>query len=165
MGQQSVVHVKQYYDQPPQNQQQSKTESNTSRQSNPNPQAPRYEMVNENKPNRSNTYEKTVQMSRQTTNQIVKNYRGKITVSDLQVVFKKHAIEGRYLNKSRFDDCIEGLFLRFNVSRMHYTYLSTKIYEVLDASNDGKIQEEEFVNGMSNVLGDKEFRMKSKLLD
>ncbi len=49
---------------------------------------------------------------------------------------------------------------RFNIPSLHYTYLSERLYEMLDQSGDGKIQEEEFISGMKNVLSNKEFRMK-----
>jgi hypothetical protein len=63
------------------------------------------------------------------------------------------------LNKSKFDDTIMSIF-RFNIPSLHYTYLSERLYEMLDQSGDGKIQEEEFISGMKNVLSNKEFRMK-----
>jgi Ca2+-binding EF-hand superfamily protein len=78
----------------------------------------------------------------------------------LKTAFKNNAIEGKYLNKTKFNDIIMSL-LNFNVPSLHYTYLSEKLYEMLDDSGDGKIQEDEFLNGMKKVLTNKEFRMKS----
>ncbi len=51
--------------------------------------------------------------------------------------------------------------LRFNIPSLHYTYLSEKLYEMLDESGDGKISEEEFFQGMKRVLTSKEFRTRS----
>jgi hypothetical protein len=85
--------------------------------------------------------------------------KGIITVHSLKDSFKTFAIEGKYLNKDRFNDTIESLF-SFNIPEMHYTYLSEKIYELLDESGDGKIQEEEYFAGLKNVLTNKDFRLK-----
>ena len=69
-------------------------------------------------------------------------------------------IDGKYLNKSRFNDTIEKLFKNINIPSMHYTYLSDRIYDLLDESGDGKISEDEYLNGLKNVLTDKDFRTK-----
>ena len=42
---------------------------------------------------------------------------------------------------------------------MHYTHLSNKIYDLLDSSGDGKIQEDEFIDGLGTVLKDRNFRL------
>jgi Ca2+-binding EF-hand superfamily protein len=47
---------------------------------------------------------------------------------------------------------------------LHHTYLSEKLYQLLDESGDGKIQEDEFMNGMRNVLSSRDFRLKCKNL-
>ncbi len=85
-------------------------------------------------------------------------YIAVITSSDLKEVFKQFSIDGKYLNKSRFNDTIEKLFKNINIPSMHYTYLSDRIYDLLDESGDGKISEDEYLNGLKNVLTDKEFR-------
>ena len=84
-----------------------------------------------------------------------------ITKKMLKDAFKNysiHDIDGSYLNRSRFNDAIESIF-RFNIPEMHYTHLCNKIYELLDNSGDGKIQEDEFLEGMEKVLKDKDFRL------
>jgi hypothetical protein len=85
-------------------------------------------------------------------------YIAVITSTDLKEVFKQFSIDGKYLNKSRFNDLIEKLFKNINIPSMHYTYLSDRIYDLLDESGDGKISEDEYFNGLKNVLTDKEFR-------
>jgi len=87
-------------------------------------------------------------------------YIAVITSSDLKEVFRQYSIDGKYLNKSRFNDTIEKLFKNINIPSMHYTYLSDRIYDLLDESGDGKISEDEYLNGLKNVLTDKEFRTK-----
>ena len=82
----------------------------------------------------------------------------------LKDTFKTYAIDGDYLNKDRFDDAIESIFRFPDLPEMHYTYLSEKIYYLIDDSGDGKIQEDEFVPGLSNVLSDRNFRIKCIIL-
>ena len=45
---------------------------------------------------------------------------------------------------------------------MHHTHLSEKIYYLLDDSGDGKIQEQEFVDGFRNVILNRDYRNKCK---
>lgn len=89
----------------------------------------------------------------------------KYTISSkmLKETFKTYAIDGKYLNKDRFDDAIESIFRFPEFPEMHYTYLSEKIYYLIDDSGDGKIQDDEFVSGLSNVLSDRGFRIKCKI--
>ena len=93
-------------------------------------------------------------MNRAFTHQV----KNAISAKMLKDAFKNYCIDGSYLNKSRFNDAIESIF-RFNIPEMHYTYLSDKIYKLLDSSNDGKIQEDEFYEGFSAVLKDKNYRV------
>lgn len=86
-----------------------------------------------------------------------------ITSKMLKETFKTYAIDGQYLNKDRFDDAIESIFRFPEFPEMHYTYLSEKIYYLIDDSGDGKIQDDEFVSGLSNVLSDRGFRNKCNI--
>ena len=81
-----------------------------------------------------------------------------VTTKMLKDAFKTYSIDGSYLNRPRFNDAIESIF-RFNIPEMHYTHLSNKIYDLLDSSGDGKIQEDEFLEGLGNVLRDRNFRL------
>ena len=89
-------------------------------------------------------------------------YKYTITAKMLKDTFKTYAIDGQYLNKDRFDDAIESIFRFPDLPEMHYTYLSEKIFYLIDDSGDGKVQEDEFVSGLSNVLSDRNFRIKRK---
>ena len=80
-----------------------------------------------------------------------------ITKKMLREAFRTYSIDGSYLNKPRFNDAIESIF-RFNIPEMHYTHLCNKIYELLDSSKDGKIQEDEFLEGLGRVLKERNFR-------
>ena len=81
-----------------------------------------------------------------------------ITSKILSDAFRNYCIDNNYLNRPRFNDAIESIF-RFNIPEMHYTYLSDRIYDLLDSSGDGKIQEDEFLEGFGSVLKDKNYRL------
>ena len=81
-----------------------------------------------------------------------------ITYTDLSDSFKKHQIDG-YLNRDRFNETILSV-LRFDIPVISYTYLSERLFDLQDASSDGRIQEDEFINGMKNVFASKEIREK-----
>ena len=81
-----------------------------------------------------------------------------ITTKILSDAFRNYCIDKNYLNRPRFNDAIESIF-RFNIPEMHYTYLSDRIYDLLDSSGDGKIQEDEFLEGFGSVLKDKNYRL------
>ena len=85
-------------------------------------------------------------------------YKYHLTSKSLNDCFKNYSINNEYLNKDRFNDAIESLF-RFPIPEMHYTYLSEKIFHLIDNSGDGKIQKDEFIQGFSNVLKDKNYRL------
>ena len=83
--------------------------------------------------------------------------RNTITTKMLKQAFDNYSVDHSYLNKKGFNDAIESIF-RFNIPEMHYTHLSDKIYDLLDSSHDGKIQEDEFVDGFKRVLKERNFR-------
>jgi hypothetical protein len=91
---------------------------------------------------------------------LVNKSKGVINMNNLREAFRLFAVDGKYLTQQKFNDTIEKLFARFDIPSMHYTYLSDKIYILLDESRDGKISEDEFLKGMKGVLIDKNFRMK-----
>ena len=84
--------------------------------------------------------------------------RNTITDKMLKQAFDNYSIDHSYLNKKGFNDAIESIF-RFNIPEVHYTHLSDKIYDLLDSSHDGKIQEDEFVDGFKKVLKERNFRL------
>ena len=61
-----------------------------------------------------------------------RNFKGSISSSLLRDLFHSNAIDGKYLNKDRFNDTLEKIFSPISIPRLHYTYLSSKIYEFLD---------------------------------
>lgn len=44
-------------------------------------------------------------------------------------------IEGKYLNKERFNDTIQSLFQTLKLPIVWHSYLSEKIYEIMDEVN------------------------------
>lgn len=60
-----------------------------------------------------------------------KKYKGTISLNELYNTFKFHAIDGTYLNKDRFNSTIESI-LNFDIPKLAFTYLSEKIYDLLD---------------------------------
>ena len=81
-----------------------------------------------------------------------------ISWSDLKESFRKHQIDG-YLNRERFNDTITTI-LKFDIPVISYTYLSERLFDLLDDSSDGRIQEDEYIEGMKNVFSTREVREK-----
>jgi Ca2+-binding EF-hand superfamily protein len=52
--------------------------------------------------------------------------------------------------------------LKFDIPVISYSYLAERLFDLLDDSSDGRIQEEEFISGMKNVFGSHEIREKRK---
>ena len=94
--------------------------------------------------------------------QPVQQYKYNVTLKGLKEVFKYFAGQSDYLTKSQFNDCIQRIFNFPDIPFMHHTNLSEKIYHLLDDSGDGKIQEEEFVEGFKNVILNQNYRNKRK---
>lgn len=89
-----------------------------------------------------------------------KQYKYTITKSRLIEVYKQFSIKGReeYLNKTLFNEALSVLFNFPNSPIIHHTYLSERLYSLLDDSKDEKIQIDEYLNGISNVLSNKVYR-------
>ena len=128
---------------------------NNNQNSNP-PSYNNNNMNNQNQNNQNNNqgFNKAPLLQRSST----QRPKNTITTKILQDAFRNYSIDNDYLNRPRFNDAIESIF-RFNIPAMHYTYLSDKIYDLLDSSGDGKIQLDEFLEGFSAVLKDKNYRL------
>ena len=110
--------------------------------------------------NKSNSNPSTISVMR--TNTTANKFKYHITTKMLKDAFFTYAIDNSYLNKTRFNDAIESLF-RFPIPEMHYTYLTEKIYYIIDDSGDDKIQEDEFMQ-LSHVLNSKEYRLRLSMM-
>ena len=126
---------------------------NNNQNSNP-PSYNNNNMNNQNNQNNNQGFNKAPLLQRSST----QRPKNTITTKILQDAFRNYSIDNDYLNRPRFNDAIESIF-RFNIPAMHYTYLSDKIYDLLDSSGDGKIQLDEFLEGFSAVLKDKNYRL------
>ena len=134
-------------------------------QSNPNLNTNIYQQQQQFNNNNNNSPQKINNSSMfQRTNTYSRKHKYTVSIKNLKEAFRNFCIDGDYLNKDRFNDAIESIFSAFKIPNMHYTYLSERIYDILDDSQDGKIQEDEFLNGFSSVLKDKDFRMKVSML-
>lgn len=92
----------------------------------------------------------------------IKQFKYKVTFIGLKDTFRYFAGQSDYLTKSQFNDSIYRIFNFPNIAFMHHSYLSEKIYYLLDDSGDGKIQEGEFVEGFRNVIMNQDYRNKRK---
>jgi hypothetical protein len=110
--------------------------------------------------NKSNSNPSKISVMR--TNTTANKFKYHITTKMLKDAFFTYAIDNSYLNKTRFNDAIESLF-RFPIPEMHYTYLTEKIYYIIDDSGDDKIQEDEFMQ-LSHVLNSKEYRLRLSMM-
>ena len=120
-----------------------------------NPHRPQLEGIGDGGGRDSNQFSNNIKRSMTLGNKVRPNT---ITTKMLKDAFRNYSIDGSYLNRQRFNDAIESIF-RFDIPEMHYTHLSNKIYDLLDSSGDGKIQEDEFLEGFGSVLKDKNFRL------
>ena len=124
---------------------------------NPYDQSRKPQQTNNNRPtNQGGGYGQNPMLNRSFTTGAKK--KNTITTKMLKDAFRTYSIDNSYLNRPRFNDAIESIF-RFNIPEMHYTYLCNKIYDLLDSSGDGKIQEDEFLEGLGKVLKDRSFRI------
>lgn len=98
-----------------------------------------------------------IQNYKKKENMIPKKY--KITRKQIIDSFNKYAINNDYLNKPLFNDAICSLFSFPDIPEIHYTFLSLRLYSLIDDSGDGKIQSDEFVENLEKVLMSKDFKL------
>ena len=72
-------------------------------------------------------------------------------------IFTKFAVS-RELNKPTFNLAIGELLIQFNLPIISDSHLSNRIFDILDDSSDGRIQESEFIEGLEKVFEDEEFK-------
>jgi len=70
----------------------------------------------------------------------------------------KFQIDG-YLSRERFNDIL-AYTLKFDIPIISSTYLAERLFDLLDDSGDGRIQEDEYIDGMKKVFASKEVREK-----
>ena len=82
-----------------------------------------------------------------------------ITFSMISGIFNKNCQNG-YINKQGFDECIKFLFGDENFPLLSYSYLSEKLFILLDVQRVGTINFETFSKGVCNVISCQETRSK-----
>ena len=87
-----------------------------------------------------------------------------ITQKIVKSVFNKCSIDGKYLNKSGFNDAFSKLFSSFPIPAVYYTHLSDKLFGVLDENDNKQINEEQFYNCVKNILTDRSYRLKISMI-
>jgi hypothetical protein len=102
-------------------------------------------------------FSNVIQNYKKKENTITKKY--KITRKQIIDSFNKYAINNDYLNKPLFNDAICSLFSFPDIPEIHYTFLSLRLYLLIDDSGDGKIQLDEFVENLEKVLMNKDFKL------
>ena len=102
-------------------------------------------------------FSNVIQNYKKKENTITKKY--KITRKQIIDSFNKYAINNDYLNKPLFNDAICSLFSFPDIPEIHYTFLSLRLYTLIDDSGDGKIQLDEFVENLEKVLMNKDFKL------
>ena len=102
-------------------------------------------------------FSNVIQNYKKKENTITKKY--KITRKQIIDSFNKYAINNDYLNKPLFNDAICSLFSFPDIPEIHYTFLSLRLYSLIDDSGDGKIQLDEFVENLEKVLMNKDFKL------
>ena len=80
-----------------------------------------------------------------------------ITFSMISGIFNKNCQNG-YINKQGFDECIKFLFGDDNFPLLSYSYLSEKLFILLDVQRVGTINFETFAKGVCNVISCQETR-------
>ena len=81
-----------------------------------------------------------------------------ITVKNLKEAFQRYSIDHKYLSLQRFNDTLEFLF-KPPIPVIHHTYLSQKIFYIIDSNKSGQIDENIFCQSLINILKDRNYRI------
>ena len=82
-----------------------------------------------------------------------------ITSRKVKETFKLFAIDNKYLNKHAFNDALEFLFSNIPIPALHHTYLSNQLYNIFNLSGNSKLNEEEFLKCIKQILSNKNNRL------
>ena len=81
-----------------------------------------------------------------------------ITPSKLKEAFKMFSIDQKYLSLQSFNNALEYLF-KPPIPKIGNTYLSQKIFNIIDTYKTGQIDENIFCETLANVLKDRNYRI------
>lgn len=82
-----------------------------------------------------------------------------ITKNNVRETFKLFAIDQKFLNKKAFNDALEYLFSKFPIPEIHYTHLSNKLYDIFNLNTNSKLNEEQFIICIKELLSNKNNRL------
>ena len=82
-----------------------------------------------------------------------------ITSKKAKETFKLFAIDQKYLNKHAFNDALEYLFSKIPIPALHHTYLSNQLYNIFNSSGNSKLNEEEFLKCIKQILSNNNTRL------
>lgn len=82
-----------------------------------------------------------------------------ITIRNVKEAFKLFAIDQKYLNIQAFDDALEYLFSKLPIPVLHHTYLSKKLFNIFNLSGDSKLNEEQFLICIKEILSNQNNRL------
>lgn len=91
-------------------------------------------------------------------------YQGKakiLTFPMMNQTLAKYSKDG-FLTLQNFNDCLSVLTFDENFPRLAYTYLSERLFNLIDSSNTGRIENDKFMKGMCMVLSCQETKIHSK---
>lgn len=75
-----------------------------------------------------------------------------ITSKKVTETFQLFAIDQKYLNKHEFNEALEYLFSNIPIPALHHTYLSNKLFEMFNLSGNSKLNEDEFMTCIKQIL-------------
>ena len=82
-----------------------------------------------------------------------------ITLKNIKDTFKLFAIDQKYLNMRTFDAALEYLFSKFLIPVLHHTHLSRKLFIIFDTIGNSKLNEEQFITCIKEILSNNENRL------
>lgn len=82
-----------------------------------------------------------------------------MTPQKLRDAFKMFCIDQKFLSLQRFNDALEYLF-KPPIPVIHHTFLSQKLFNIIDHNKTGKVEENAFCEIFSNILSDRSYRLR-----
>lgn len=81
----------------------------------------------------------------------------------IEETLKKYSKDG-FLTLQNFNDCLSVLTFNENFPRLAYTYLSERLFNLLDSDNNGRIRNDEFDRCFMTALASQEYKAMSKII-
>ena len=81
-----------------------------------------------------------------------------ITPKTLKEAFCKYSIDNKYLSYQAFNNVLEYLF-KPPIPTIHQTFLSQKLFNIIDPFKSGQINEDTFYQTFTNIFRDRNYRI------